>query len=103
MPLVIKDKSYAMPNESGQKGPTGKEIIELENYFQLDGLLILTSLASDNPPVGYTKIKGMYSLAWICLTRAGEVVSLEDVLNDYSLDDFDFQEEAETKKPEAVG
>jgi hypothetical protein len=44
----------------------------------------------------------MYALAWIALTRGGEVVSLEDVLNDYALDDFDFQEE-EVKKQEAEG
>lgn len=103
MPLIIKDKTYPMPHEPGQKGPTGREIIEIENYFQLDGLQIITSLGLENPAVGYTKIKGMYSLAWICLTRAGEVVSLEDVLNDYSLDEFDFAEQPEPKKPKAVG
>lgn len=102
MPLIVKGKSYLLPSEGSEKAPTGREIVEIESHFNLDGLILLTALSQDKPPVGYTKTKGMYALAWIALTRGGEVVSLEDVLNDYALDDFDFQEE-EVKKQEAEG
>jgi hypothetical protein len=102
MPLIIKGKSYPVPSESNQKGPTGSEIIEIENYFNLDGLLLLSSLANDNPPIGYTKTKGIYAMAWIALTRAKEIVSISDVLNDYSVDDFDFVDEADQTKKEVT-
>lgn len=102
MPLIIKDKSYLLPSEGSEKAPTGKEIVEIETYFNLDGLILLTALSQDKPPVGYTKTKGMYALAWIALTRAGEVVSIDDVLKDYGLDEFDFVEEEAAKKPKAV-
>ena len=102
MPLIIKDNKYPMPGETGQKGPTGRELVEIENYFQLDGLTLIASLSENKPPAGYTKVKAMYSLAWISLTRAGEVLSLADVLNDYAVDDIDFEEESE-KKPETEG
>lgn len=103
MPLVIKDKKYAMPGEGSEKSPTGREIVEIESHFNLDGLILLTALSQDKPPAGYTKTKGMYALAWIALTRAGEVLSIEDVLNDYSIDDFDFEEEVKVKKVKTEG
>lgn len=102
MPLIVKGKSYSLPSEGSEKAPTGREIVEIESYFNLDGLILLTALTQDKPPAGYTKTKGMYALAWIALTRAGEILSLEDILNDYALDDFDFQEE-EVKKQKAEG
>jgi hypothetical protein len=98
MPLVIKGKSYSLPHEAGQRGPTGSEIIEIENYFNLDGLILISSLAQDKPPVGYTKTRAMFAIAWIAMIRAGEILSLNDILNDYSIDDFDFVEEEEPKK-----
>ena len=97
MPLIIKGKSYPIPNETGQRGPTGSEIIEIENYFNLDGLILISSLAQDKVPVGYTRTKAMYAMAWIAMTRAGEVLSLTNILDDYSIDDFDFAEEEEKK------
>lgn len=102
MPLIVKGKSYPLPSETNQKGPTGSEIIEIENHFNLDGLNLLSSLASDNPPAGYTKTKGIYAMAWIVLTRGKEVVSIQDVLNDYSIDDFDFVDEADLPKKEVT-
>lgn len=98
MPLIIKGKEYQLPNEGTEKGPTGAEIIEIENYFNLDGLMLISSLGQEKPPVGYTKTKAMYSMAWIAITRAGEILSLHDVLKDYSIDDFDVKWEEEDPK-----
>lgn len=98
MPLIIKGKEYNLPNEGTERGPTGLEITEIENYFNLDGLMLISSLGQEKPPVGYTKTKAMYSMAWIAMTRAGEILSLHDVLKDYSIDDFDVKWEDEDPK-----
>lgn len=99
MPLIIKGKEYSLPNEGTEKGPTGQELVEIENYFNLDGLILISSLAQEKPPVGYTKTKAMYSMAWIAMTRAGEILSINDILKDYSIDDFDIRwEEDDPKK-----
>ena len=98
MPLIIKGKEYQIPNEGTEKGPTGAEIVEIENYFNLDGLILISSLAQEKPPVGYTKTKAMFAMAWIAMSRAGEILSLHDVLKDYSIDDFDVKWEEEDPK-----
>jgi hypothetical protein len=90
MPLIIKGESYILPTEDNTQGPTGREIIEIEDAFGLDGLTLLGILGEDeaHPNPAYSKIKALYALAWICLTRAGKVVSIDDVLNTYSIDEI---------------
>ena len=90
MPLKIRDKSYTLPKENGTPAPTGREIIEIENYFQLDGMTLLSSLSLEEGKErpGYTKAKAVYALAWICISRAGEVASIDDVLRDYGIDEI---------------
>lgn len=102
MPLKIKDKLYPIPSENGEPGFTGREIIEIEDYFGLDGLMLISALSDQGEPrtKGYTKAKALFALAWVCMVRGGEVVSLDDVLNDYAPDDFDF-EEAQAQDPKA--
>jgi len=95
MAMIVRGKTYLMPSENGNPAPTGREIIAIEDHFGLDGLTLLSVLGDTDPSKlpGYTKIKGLYSLAWICLTRGGEIVSLADVLNDYGVDEFEIVEE----------
>lgn len=90
MPLEIKGKVYAAPNEGDQPGITGREIIEIEDHFGLDGLTLIRVLAEEGLPrqKGYTRAKALFALAWVCMVRGGEVVSLDDVLNDLSLGDI---------------
>lgn len=98
--IKIGDKSYVMPKENGTSAPTGKEIIEIENYFSgLDGLTLLGTLSVEEGKErpGYTKVKALYALAWICMIRAGEIVSLGDVLETYGID----QISAEDSLPKA--
>lgn len=102
MPVVIKGKKYTLPNDGTEQGPTGAELVEIEDYFNLDGLILISSLAQENPPKGYTRTKAIFAMAWIALTRAGEIVSITDVLKDYSIDDFDmYEEDEDTKKVES--
>jgi hypothetical protein len=99
MPLNIKGKNYPMPKEGNQPGPTGREMIEIENYFGLDALVLLSSLSTDAKPIqGYSKTKAFYALAWIAMTRGGEVVSIEDLLNDLAIDDIVFEEDDSPKE-----
>lgn len=99
MPLIIKGKEYILPNEGSEKGPTGQEIMEIENHFDdLDGLVLISSLSNQKFVKGYTKTKAMYSMAWIAMTRAGEVLSIADILKDYSIDDFDIRWEDDDPK-----
>lgn len=97
MPLEIKGKVYAAPNEGDQPGITGREIIEIEDYFGLDGLTLIRVLAEDGVPrqKGYTRAKALFALAWVCMARGGEIVSLEDVLNDLSLGDISIVDDEE--------
>lgn len=90
MALNIRGKSYPLPKENGTPAPTGREIIEIENYFQLDGMSLLAALSVEEGKErpGYTKAKAVYALAWICMTRAGEIVSIADVLNEYGIDEI---------------
>lgn len=102
MPILIKGKEYPLPKENGSSNITGKELIEIENQFQLDGVELMRVLASDGrEKPGYTQVKALYSIAWICLSRAGEIVSISDVLEEYAIDDFSIVEKVESKKEEA--
>lgn len=99
MPLVIKGKSYPMPKENGQPGFTGKEILEIESYFGLDGMTLLSQLSPDAKAIpGYTKTKAFYAIAWIAMTRGGEVVSIDDILGDLAIDDIVFEADADPKE-----
>lgn len=100
MPINIRGKVYAAPNETGQPGVLGKELVEIEEYFGLDAITLLGTLESSDPSSfpGYTKAKALYAFTWICLTRGGEIVSLKDVLETYSLDDIVDVSEEEPKK-----
>lgn len=91
MPLLIKGESFDLPTENNSQGPTGSEIIEIEDHFGLDGLILLGVLGDEEPHANpaYSKIKALYALAWICLTRAGKIVSISDVLNNYSIDEIE--------------
>jgi len=95
MPLSIRGKNYPLPKENNEPGPTGREIIGIETYFNLDGLRLLSVLGDDQPDVlpAYTKAKALYSVAWISMTRGGEVLSIEDVLNEYSIDEIQAADE----------
>lgn len=90
MPLNIKGKVYPAPNEGDQPGIKGSEMIAIEDHFGLDAILLINELENPKPSIhkGYTKAKAMYAFAWICLTRGGEVVSIQDVLDDYAIDDL---------------
>ena len=102
MPLMIRDKSYSLPKENGTSSPTGREIIEIENHFGLDGLTLLGTLSPDSTErPGYSKVKALYALAWICMTRAGEIVSIADILNEYGIDEIK-PEESDSKNSPAV-
>ena len=93
MPLIIKGKSYPMPAEAPEPNLTGKEIMTIEDHFGLDGLRLMSCLSGSTPGKGYTQAKALWSLAWVAMTRAGEVLSIDDVLNDVSIDDIDVMDE----------
>ena len=90
MPIVIRGESFLMPSEAGSSAPTGREIITIEEGFGLDGLILLSTLASDtpHPNPAYSKVKALYALAWIAMSRAGKIVSIDDVLNTYGIDEI---------------
>lgn len=102
MPLKIRDKVYTIPKEGKEPGPTGREIIEIEEHFELDGLKLLEILGEEGPSTlpRYSRAKAYYAMAWICMTRAGEILSIADVLNEYSIDEFEAIPEDETGKKE---
>lgn len=103
MPLSIRGKIYAAPNEGDQPGLLGKELVAIEEHFGLDGMILIAVLNEEKPSPysGYTKAKAMFAFAWICLTRGGEILSIQDVLDEYSVDELidlgfdDIKKEAE--------
>ena len=105
MPLIIRDKSYPLPKENGSLSPTGREIIEIENHFGLDGLTLLGALATEEGKerAGYSKVKALYALAWICMVRAGEIVSLADILEEYGIDEIKPEDSDSKNLPAASG
>ena len=92
-----------MPKENGSSSPTGREIIEIENHFGLDGLTLLGALSTEEGKErpGYSKVKALYALTWICMVRAGEVVSIADILNEYGIDEIK-PEDSDSKNYPAV-
>jgi hypothetical protein len=103
MALTVRGKSYPSPNEGDQPGLLGKELMAIEDAFGIDALTLFSTLESDKPSTlpGYTKARAFYALAWVCMTRAGEILSIQDVLDDYSIDEFS-EEEVEVKKEQTV-
>lgn len=90
MPLILRGKLYTMPKEADSPAPTGREIVAIEDHFGLDGLTLLSQLAPDAKLIqGYSKVKALYAVVWIAMTRSGEVVSIQDVLNEYGVDEIE--------------
>lgn len=102
MPITIKGKSYVAPGENGTSQLTGEELIAIEDHFGLDGLRLFAAMENpDRAPKGYTITKGLYSLAWVCRTRAGEIVSIDDVLKDTAANDI-ILEDLDADNPKEV-
>lgn len=104
MPIKLKDEVFPMPGEDNTPNATGREIIAIEDHFALDGLELLTVLEDweklhTNP--AYSRIKALYALAWIVLTRSGKILSIDDVLNTYSVSDIQ-PIEVEAKKEQTA-
>jgi hypothetical protein len=100
MPIIIRGKSYPVPGEQGVKGPTGTELAAIEDHYELDAVMLISSLAQENPPKHYTRAKAIFAMCWIVLTRDGQILSITDVSDEYSIDDFSWPEE-EPKKAQA--
>jgi hypothetical protein len=95
MPLILRGKSYPMPKEGDSAAPTGREIVAIEDHFGLDGLTLISQLAPDAKQIpGYSKVKALYALVWIAMTRAGEIVSIDDILNEYGVDEIEIKDSA---------
>ena len=80
-----------------------RQIIQIEEAFGLDGLTLLSTMASDKPHPNpkYTQIKALYALAWICLSRSGKILSIDDVLDEYSIDEFSLEDDDPKELPTA--
>lgn len=99
MPLKIGDKEYVMPGENGTPRINGEETIAIEEEFGLDAQrLWLVLLDPLKAPKGYTLSKATLALAWVCRVRAGEVVSLADVLKDTAPGEIDIVEGDDPKE-----
>lgn len=103
MPIKIKGTTYIAPGENGAPELIGDELMAIEDHFELDGLRLFAALENpDKAPKGYTVAKALYSLAWVCRTRAGEIVSIADVLKDTSAGEIIFEEEVEVSPKEVA-
>jgi len=106
MPLIVRGESFNLPGENDTQNVTGREIIAIEDAFGLDGLTLLGILGEDetdpmhkpHPNPAYSKIKALYALTWVCMTRAGKILSLDDVLNNYGIDEISSTDSDEAKK-----
>ena len=88
MPLNIRGTEYLIPGENDTPRPTGREIIEIEEFFGLDGITLLGSLFTANPPVGYTKIKALLAMAWIAMNRTDNKIGLAELADEYGFDEI---------------
>lgn len=103
MPIKIKGTTYTAPGENGTPELIGDELMAIEDHFELDGLRLFAALENpEKAPKGYTVAKALYSLAWVCRTRAGEIVSIADVLKDTSAGEIMFEEEVEVAPKEVA-
>lgn len=103
MPFNIRGTVYALPGEANAPSLTGREILAIEDHFGLDGLTLMQALSPDFKPLpGYTRTKALYALGWVAMTRAGEILSIDDVLNDYGIDELTNVEDAGANPPEAA-
>lgn len=99
MPLKIGDKEYVMPGENGTPRITGEETIAIEDEFGIDAILLFLVLQNpDKAPKGYTISKALLALAWVCRSRAGEIVSLADVIKDTAPGDIEIDSEENPKE-----
>lgn len=80
MPMLIEGTKYAIPGEGTTPLLTGRELIAIEDHFGLDGMRLIGVFAGGKEVKGYTQAKALYALAWVCKSRAGETVSIDDVL-----------------------
>jgi len=103
MPISIKGKKYVAPGENGTPQLLGEELMAIEDHFEVDGLRLFNALENpDKAPKGYTLAKALYSLAWVCRTRSGEVVSIADVLKDTAAGDIAFEAEEDIDPKEVA-
>lgn len=103
MPLIINGTNYVMPGEKGTPRITGEETLAIEDEFGLDAMRLFQVFTNpDKAPKGYTISKALLALAWVCRSRTGEVVSLNDVIKDTAPGDIDIEEEVEAPKAEAT-
>lgn len=103
MPLKIGDKEYVMPGEKGTPRVLGEETNAIEDEFGLDAMLLFQVLADPSKAAkGYTISKALLALAWVCRSRAGEIVSVADVVKDTAPGDIDIDPEDEDPKDETT-
>ena len=106
MPIIIRGETFELPGENNTQNVTGREIIAIEEAFGLDGLTLLGILGEDetspmykpHPNPAYSKVKALYALTWVCMTRAGKILSIDDVLNNYGIDEITSTESDDLKK-----
>ena len=98
MPVKVSDKTYPMPGEAGHKAMTGTEMAAVEDTFKVDALTLLTDRNAD-PAKGYTKLRLIYSLAWIAYLRAeNNGMTLTAFMDAFTLDDIElFDDENPTE------
>lgn len=105
MTLSVRGETFVLPGENNTQNVTGREIIEIEDAFGLDGLTLLELLGVDendpkykpHPNPKYTKVKALYAVTWVAMSRAGKVLSIDDVLNTYGIDEIS-SEDSEAPK-----
>lgn len=92
MPLVVRDVTYAQPGEDGQRGPTGTEIDTIETHFHVEFADLMAQLLAPDqrPPAGpgSTATRALYSWCWIVLHRADPTLTLQQVMDEYGIDEL---------------
>jgi|GEM_PF-6520711 len=91
MPLKIREQLYPVPGEDDVKRLTGSELDVIETHFDVDGLALMRVLAAPNAKrvTGISRNRAMFSLAWVVLHRADASVSLQSVMDEYAVDEFE--------------
>lgn len=92
MPLIVRGVSYSQPGEDGQRGPTGSEIDIIETHFHVEFADLMAQLLGEDhrPPArpGCTSTRALYSWCWITLHRADPNVTLQQVMDEYGIDEL---------------
>ena len=105
MPIIIKGETFTIPSEAGTPALTGREIVGIEDAFGLDGLTLMRVIGEDSehPNPKYTQSKALYALAWVVMNRAGKKLSMDEVLDGYTIEDFNVTDSpADSPKAEAA-